>query len=213
MARLNLSLKHIAIDKASRSIITVITTAVVVLVFTVIGSRQLLMKLSYQNRVISAKKEAKNRLQENIKSTNNLVEAYKTFEAKSPSIIGTTDKNSKIVLDALPSKYDFPALTSSIEKILSLNGYNITGIAGTDDELLQSQSPPAGLIEIPFAVTVESSYANVQKLINDFDRSIRPLHILSIDLEGGDQSMKINLKAKTYYQTEQRLEITTKEIK
>lgn len=211
--KINFSIKHVAIDKAAKTIISVITIAAVVLVFSLIGGRQLIIKLKHQNAVISAKKEAKNRLQENIKSTKTLEAAYKTFEEKAPSVLGTPDKNSKIILDALPSKYDFPALTSSLEKILSLNTYTERSIEGTDDEITQSSSAAATLVEMPFILSTKGTYDNILKLINDFDRSIRPLHILSLEFDGGEGSMTVTIKAKTYYQTEERLEITTEEIK
>jgi len=213
MAKVNLSFKHIAIDKTAKTIITVVTIVAVILVFTVSGSRQLISKLSYQNRVIAAKQEAKNKLDENVKVVNKLKVAYQTFEDKSPSVIGSSDQNSKVVLDALPSKYDFPALTSSLEKILNLSGTSITSIEGTDEEIAQSGKSSAALVDIPFTVSVDTNYGNAQKLIDYFDKSIRPIHILSMEFDGGDQKMKFTIKAKTFYQTEQRLDISTKEVK
>ena len=41
--------------------------------------------------------------------------------------------NAKIILDALPSSYDFPALISSIEKIANLDNIPLESISGTDD--------------------------------------------------------------------------------
>lgn len=209
--RLGLSLKRVAIDKATKRILTTLIFASIATVFGLVGSRALLGQLRYQNRVIKAKQTALKQLETNIDAVSSLVSAYKSFENSPESIIGTPDKNSKIILDALPSKYDFPALTSSLEKLLA--GYSIENISGSDDEVAQATAAQSQVIEIPFEIDVSSSYASIQALIENFDRSIRPLHILTLELSGADNNMRMSLTAKTYYQSEKTLEIKTEEIK
>lgn len=211
MAKIPISLKRIAIDKATAATLKMVVIASVLIVFSLVGSKALMSQLKYQNKVIDAKAKAADQLKANIKSVSSLVDAYKAFDGSNESVIGTADKNSKIVLDALPSKYDFPALATSLEKLLQ--GYQINAIGGQDDELAQSATAGSQVVEIPFTISVTGSYESIKKLINDFDRSIRPLHILKITLDGSDASMKIEISAKTYYQAEKTLEITTKEIK
>jgi Tfp pilus assembly protein PilO len=131
-------------------------------------------------------------------------------------VIGTKDPNSKIVLDALPSKYDFPALATSLEKILTDGGYKIESIIGTDDEAnqnLMEESPDPQPVEMPFEITAGGSYPAIQKLINDFERSIRPFNVTSLELSGTDDNMRIDMQAKTYYQPEKTLEIKTKVVR
>ena len=73
-----------------------------------------------------AKEKAHQQLDKNLKAFDSLVVSYKSFEGKSTNVIGgnasgTGDndgKNSKIILDALPSSSDFPALTSSIWHVM-----------------------------------------------------------------------------------------------
>lgn len=210
MVKLQLSFKRLAIDKATKTILGVLVLTAAVAVFALVASRALFIQLSYQNKVITAKKTALKQLKSNINAVNSLVGAYKAFDENAESIIGTPDKNSKIVLDSLPSKYDFPALATSLEKILS--GYEIGSISGNDDEVAQQSAAGSILVEIPFQVGVTTNFANIQKLIEDFDRSIRPLHILTLELSGSDDNMNMNLTAKTYYQSEKTLEIKTKEL-
>lgn len=109
------------------------------------------------------------------------------------------------MLDALPSKYDFPALTASLEKILTDKNFKIGGISGTDDEIAQSDIPETGdpkPIDIPFQVSVEGSYASIKDLVGVFQQSIRPFNIRKISLTGSNASMKVSFDLKTYYQPE-----------
>lgn len=210
MAIIQLSFKRLAIDKAAKSILAILVAGSVLTVFGLAGSRALINQLRYQNKVIAAKSAAVNQLKKNVQAVSELETAYQAFDNAPESLLGTPDKNSKIILDALPSKYDFPALTTSLEKLL--DGYKIENITGTDDEVAQSTTPGSQVVEIPFAIGASANYQLIQKLINDFDRSIRPMHILTMELSGNDSDMKIDITAKTFYQAEKTLEITTKEI-
>jgi hypothetical protein len=202
------------VDKANTTIVILIAAASFVVVFCLIASRALFSQASYQNRIINEKQKAVKTLRDNLSASASLVDSFNTFN-QSPSLLGNTDTNSKIVLDALPSKYDFPALASSLEKILFEGGYKIDGISGTDEEVTQTKdaSPNPQAIEIPFGIAATANYAAAQKLIVDFERSIRPFRISSIELSGSDQSIRLNIKAKTYFQPEKSLSITEKVVK
>lgn len=217
-AKTQISLKRIQLDKTTQSILIILTVAAVVTVMALAGSRALLAQISYQNRVISAKQTAKDSLTANVQALNQLKNAYYAFDNTPESIIGTSEKNSKVVLDALPSTYDFPALVTSLEQILKLGGYAIESIGGSDDEIAQiSAEQSVGLnaaepVEIPFQVEVTTSYDGAQQLVRDLDRTIRPMHIQSIELNGGDSSMKVSISAKTYYKPGIKLEIPMGEV-
>jgi len=210
MAGLHLSFKRMAIDKANQKIVTVLIAGSMLSIFGLVGSRALIAQLKYQNRVISEKGKAADQLKKNVEAVDSLVTAYRAFDGAQESIIGTPERNSKIVLDALPSKYDFPALATSLEKILQ--GYQVGSITGTDDEVAQQSTGGSQVVEIPFEVSVTTNYQGIQALVRDFERSIRPLHILSLDISGSDTQLSVLVKAKTYYQSDKRLEIGTKVI-
>jgi hypothetical protein len=210
MAMLQISFKRLAIDKATKTIMVILVTASILTVFALAGSRALINQLRYQKRVIDAKTAALRQLEDNTQAVNSLQSAYQVFEGEAESIVGTDDKNSRIILDALPSKYDFPALTTSLEKLLT--GYKIDNIAGNDDEVAQALTPSSQVVEIPFQLGATANYGLIQELIKSFNRSIRPLHILSLELSGNDDELQINVQAKTYYQAAKSLEIGTKDI-
>lgn len=220
----SLSNKRIQIDKANLVIVTATSIAVFVTMFSLVGVRAILSQRAYQSKVIAKKEVAKKQLDENVKAVESLVTSYKQFVSGTVNVIGGSvtgagdrdGDNAKIVLDALPSKYDFPALTSSLEKLITDNGNKITLIQGTDDEVAQqandSSSTPKP-VEMPFEVSVEGNYANIQSLIGVFERSIRPFPIQSLSITGKDSQINLDIKALTYYQPEKNLNIAKEVVK
>ena len=193
------------------------------LIFTLVAGKSLLGQVGYQNRVIDTKKTALKQLQADLAARDSLEQSYKQFVDDDPNVLagtiaGTGERdgdNAKLVLDALPSKYDFPALTTSLEKIITGQNLNILGISGTDDEANQADkqiSPNPEPVPMPFQVQVSGSYTSVQSLIDVFLRSIRPFQIQTMELAGDESSMSATITAQTFYQPEKSLEITQKVV-
>jgi hypothetical protein len=223
MARKTFSTKRIQISRENSVMVGIIAGAAFLVIFSLVASKALLDQRAYQARVIAEKEVAKRQLQENLRAVEQLTESYKEFVGAPENVLGGNptgrgDKdgdNAKIVLDALPSKYDFPALTTSLEKILTNPAYKIETIEGQDDELNQkdnASSPSPEVIEIPFEVAVTGSYPAVQDVVRVMERSIRPFNIQSLELSGNDAALRLTVNAITYYQPEKNLNITTKVV-
>lgn len=223
MAGRNPSQKQLLINKANSRIVVITSTASFIVVFSLVSSYILFGQLNYQNRVIGKKKEALTQLNTDLESTTELVSQYKAFVSTTQNVIGgdplgNGDKdgdNAKIVLDALPSKYDFPALTTSLEKLLGDQGVQIQSITGTDDEVAQSAAASAApeVVPIPFQVSVTGNYRNIQKVLKAFDRSIRPIQVMQMQLTGSEKEMTLTVSAQTYYQPEKTLNIRKEVVK
>lgn len=216
--------KRMQIGKDQATTVGIIAGAVFITVFSLVSCKALLSQRAYQQRVIVKQEKAKRQLDENIKAVDQLETSYKDFVGAPDNVIkgnplGTGDKdgdNAKIVLDALPSKYDFPALASSLEKILSDRKFKIGGITGSDDEIGQSNNQTSSTpkpIDIPFSLSVSGSYQSIQGLVDVFEKSIRPFNIRSIALSGGVNDMNFSTEAKTYFQPEKILDIRTEVVK
>lgn len=202
------SIKHLQIDKANMQVIIAVTVAAAIVIFSLVASLSLFNRMKYQNNVISLRAKANKQLEANIKATTELVKAYNAFDGAAESVIGNGDKNSTVVLDALPSKYDFPALATSLEALISNSGSKITSITGTDDAAnAQQNSVTPKPVEIPFEITTSGNYTSSQKLVTDLERSIRPFQITALTLTGKDTELTTTVKAKTYYQPETKLGI------
>ena len=219
------SIKHLQIDKATARMIAFTAIAAAVLVFSLVSAKAMIAQQSYQSKVIGLKEKAKTQLENNIAAKDQLVASYQEFVSRQENIIGGNAQgegendgdNARIILDALPSKYDFPALATSLEKMVSTTaaGVQIQSINGTDDELAQSAAviPDPIPIEIPFQLTVSGTFGSLKALTRGFERSVRPFNITKLSLSGSSSSLSMNLTAKTYYQPEKQVTVQLRSVK
>lgn len=215
------SQKKLQVDKINSSVVMVVAIAAFVVVFMLLASRALLMRMSYQNRVISAKETARDQLRDNLDQVDDLVTAYKAFAETPNNVLGGSSSgksqnsgdNAKITLDSLPSQYDFPALTTSVEKIVKSTGSTVGSISGNDDEVSQQAQSKEGVIEIPFELTANGNYSSIFKLMKTFSLSIRPINVKSVEFSGSNQDFSVTLSAKSYYQSAKTLEVKKKVVK
>ncbi|HVV25462.1 MAG TPA: hypothetical protein VHC21_00310 [Candidatus Saccharimonadales bacterium] len=220
-----ISTKRVAIDKTQAQMVFIVAVAAFITVFCLFAAKAVFSQNRYQGRVISAKEKAHKQLQQNINTFGDLQTSYKAFDGAATNVIGgnaagTGDNdgsNSKIVLDALPPTYDFPALASSIEKILVDSGLQVSSITGTDDQLNQqnnTSSPNPQPVSIPFSFSVSNaSYTSIGQLLTTLQRSIRPIVVDKLDISGSTNSMTATINAHTYYQPVKTIGITKKAIK
>lgn len=213
MARkVRLSSKQLQIDHDNSVMLIAVAIAAFLIVFSLVASKALLTQRSYQSKVISKKKVALRQAKTNVDEVNKLKVSYQAFAEQSENIIGGSStgkgdrdgENSRIILDALPSKYDFPALATSINKIINNNNFVLKDISGSDDEVAQAAQPSTGTplpVEMPFAIGVESPTDRVKQLMQVFESSIRPMQVQTLNITGiGGDNLSLDLSLKTYYQ-------------
>ncbi len=246
-----ISTKQLKIDKANTTIVVVLSVASFVLVFSLFGSKALISQYSYQSRVTSAQSATVDQLKTNKQAATKLIASYSAFNVQNPNIIGGSiapsasnkdGPNSKIILDALPNTYDFPALATSIQGLISVPSIAVNSITGTDTGSTSSTSatsatPPATTpttssaspattttsttsstqknapVPIPFSFTVEGSYVATTTVLTNIQNSIRPIQIQSIDITGSDTDSIMTVTAQTYYLPSVGLNLSTETIK
>lgn len=223
MAKTSTSIKHIQINKASTVISVALAAAAFVTVFSLIASKAMLEQRAYNSRVIKEKELAVKTLEENVKAVDKLVISYKEFIGRPENIIGgqsagTGERdgdNAKLTLDSLPGSYDFPAVTSSLEKILTQKNFTINQITGTDDEVAQASKDSANpeVVEIPYTFVVTGGYDPMHDLILTLERSIRPLQITKLKFAAGGKDVQLTIEGKTFYQSEKVFKINEKVVK
>ncbi len=224
MAQGHISLKRIGLDKTNARILGITAGAAFLVVFFLVASFALFQQLNYQNRVIAVKRKAVNQLKADLAARDSLVKSYDAFVSPPQNLIGGTPdgngpedgSNAKLVLDALPSKYDFQALATSLERLALDQKVRIQNITGTDDEVSQAQNQSSGSpqpVEMPFEFTVSGDYNGVQNVISVLEHSIRPIQIQTASVTGDQKDLTLKVTAKTYYQPEKTLNIALKVVK
>lgn len=219
------SAKRLLIDKANTRIVAYVSIAAFIVVFSLVATKTLVSQATYQNRVIDAKRKTVNRLQTDIAATGQLDGSYNAFISTPQNAIGgnsngvgTQDgNNAKIVLDALPSSYDFPGLMSSLQNLLtSQNGVQVDSLGGTDAEVTQgtnqaSSSPQP--VAMPFTASVSGSYGAMQGVVDALGHSIRPMQIQTLSLNGTNNNMTMTITAQTFYQPAKSLNFGQEVVK
>lgn len=219
------NLKQLQINKANSTIFAAVAIASVVTVFSLISTKTLLSQAGHHKRVLDAQHKTIQQLESNIKTANSLKTQFEVFNSGAINLIGGTNNNAatgpkdgdnaRIVLNALPSQYDFPALLSSVEKIVGGNGLTSRSIGGSDESATISSEPSGNPqpVVMSFTVSGANNYAGVQNLIKDFERSIRPFDITKLTLSGPNSNMAISLTINTYFQPAKQLTVSNKEVK
>jgi hypothetical protein len=218
------SIKHLQIDKNQSSMLAVIAAATVIVVFSLFATKALVTKGLYQKRALHARKDVAAQLKSNYASANTLLKQYKVFADGDPNILGGSKSgnanldgdNARIVLDALPSTYDAPALASSVEKVLTGKSVTFNSLTVTDNStsnLDQSQTKPKAT-PVTFSFEGTTNFAVAQQLLQDFERSIRPFDLNTLELSGTDAKLKLQVGMTTYFQPAKSLDLkATKEVK
>lgn len=222
------SIKSLKVNRTQTIVTTTLIASIVISVFCLVSAKALLSQASYQRKVLHARREALKKLESNQTAANQLVSQYhQVFQSSGPSnIIGgknTTDQNAvppdgdnaRIVLDALPSSYDFPALITSTTKILSLNGIGGPSISSTDQtatvDTKSTSNPTATSIQL--TLSGSSDYAHIQHLITDLERSIRLFDITTLQISGSNKDMSVSMNLNSYFQSAKTFNVQSEVVK
>ena len=214
--------KQLQIKQAKNRLLVTVTVTSVIVVFCLVAGKGMLSNAMHQRRVLDGKNQAIAQLKADITAVNSLSTQYQAFNSAQTNLIGGSSTgngpndgaNSQIVLDALPSQYDFPGLTASVEKILTNHNVKLGSISGVDNEAANIPGAVANPqpVTITFSFSATSTYQGIKQLFTDFQSSIRPFHVVSVQLTGTDAQMTVNATINTYYQPAKTVSITSKEV-
>ncbi|MBX4190794.1 hypothetical protein KW794_01775 [Candidatus Saccharibacteria bacterium] len=223
----NISTKSLQINKNQSTILMVVAIATIISVFCLTSAKVLLNQALYQRRVINARNASAKQLDADVNDAKTLSDQYKVFlGSDSENIIGGNSNagdnaappdgdNGKIVLDALPTTYDFPALLTSLSNLLASDGVGAQTIGGSDQATTINSAPAyhPQTANIDLTISGASTYNGAQRLLTDLERSIRPFDVTHLAFGGDESNLTISLNLTTYYQPAKTLSVPSKEIK
>ena len=200
--------KRQQIEVAGRTMFIWVAIAAVALSFCLATGQYLFTKWDFNNKIINKKNTASQTLTNNYANAQKLVEQIDNLSANQDLASVKTsadDQNTKSVLDALPTTDDPAALATSLQQvILSRSGVTIesisvptSGEAETSDSTTATTSGPQ---EMKFSISVSGTYDKIKTLVNDFNRTIRPMKIENMTLNGSDTNLRATFDIVTYYQ-------------
>lgn len=208
--------KRQQIELAGRYMFIWVVAAAVAVSFCLATGQYLFSKWDYNNKIVGAKYKAADTLGKNISAANELKKQVDALVANNDLASVKTDPNdstTKSVLDALPITNDAAALATSLQQaILNKSGVTIESItlpAETDNQQVTTPTPQ----EVPFTFVVSGSYDKIKTMVHDLERTIRPIKVVGITMNGNDANMRATFDAVTYYQPAKNINPTQEEVK
>lgn len=216
--------KRQAITLANKSMFLWVAGGSVVVAFALVASIFLFGQLLFNNKVLAEKSRTDKVLRQNVSTSTTLKENINVLLADknlSAARAVATDSNLQVVLDALPAVNDATNFASSLQKVL------LVGVDGIDALTIESLStsgaaetgeaagdaePTKGAQEIIFSFTVVGDDKKIAETLTKLERSIRPINIISVSLQGTNAQLQTTVRAKTYYQDAVALKLRDKVV-
>lgn len=202
MAKQVISTKTQAIEKANSTLFITVIVASVIISFSLVFVQILWKQGRFNANVISAQEVARDDLESNLEAIPKLEAELVVLENADDILAGQGNKqNSAVILDALPSKYDFPAIATSFDALAKRTGVRLASFSGDDlGDLAEQSSPEPTPVEIPVTLSIEGDYDNIIRFLSTLEASIRPLVVSSLEITGNATGLTADVGLSTYYQ-------------
>lgn len=212
--------KRQQIEVAGRTMFLWVAIAAVAVSLCIATGQFLFNKWDYNNKILSKKYTASQTLANNISNAETLKEEVNNLAANQDlaSIKSDPDDpNTKSVLDALPTSLDTAALATSLQQvILNRSGVSVESISvppDVDAGGMAATDTPKGPQEIKFSFAVTGTYDKIRALMTDLNRTVRPMKLLSLTLNGSDSNLRAAFDVVTYYQPAQTVKLGEEIVK
>lgn len=198
--------KRLGIKRANTVIFGAVATAAVVVVVSAVLLNFLWDLRGFNNRVIAERTVARDTLDANLENIEKLETSFLALEQG--------EINSQVVLDALPSRYDYPALATSVDKQVEEDGLVLNNIQGDDliADAVESDIMPEA-VQMPFSINLQGDYEGMVTFIQNLEKTIRPMSIDAIELNGTDDELRAQIRMHTYYQPSVSIEVETETVR
>lgn len=215
--------KRQQIEKANRSMFAWVAGASVVVAFAVVAGQFMVQQGIFNEKVLNEKRATDRTLSQNLDAVDTLKGEVNTLLANNNLAAAraqSDDSNLQVVLDALPSTQDSLNLGTSLQSVLlggnvqRIDSLIVDAAAAAQDEFVQDASEvgATGPAEIPFQFTINGNYDQVKNALLALERSIRPIQVRAINIEGNDNNLTATVDAVTYYQAGKTIELQEKTV-
>lgn len=212
--------KRAQIDSANKQMFIWVAIAAVVVSASIVVAVNFVQQIVYQMKVNGKLGETAQILQDDIGKIDSLKTEVNKLNTNQnlnlPKLKADDSTPFQVVLDALPTSDDRVSLGASLQsKILAASGVTVEsiGVSGdqtaaapaatdataTDGTSASNTSTKPTAQPITFSVTISGGYDTVKQAILDIERTIRPMTITSLDLQGTDQNLQATIAITTYF--------------
>lgn len=211
--------KRQQIAKANQSVFLWVAGASVIVAFAVVLGQFMVQQAIFNERVLAEKFTTNRTLQQNIDVTDTLKEEVNLLladDSLAAARAEPTESNLQVVLDALPTRSDALNLGSSLQSVLvgdrvqSIDQLTVDTAEIGDEVGVEDASVDQGIDgprELTFRFTVSGNYDNVMSVLRALERSIRPIDVTALTIQGSDDQLSATIDARTFYQDAKEVEL------
>lgn len=210
--------KRQQINAANRMVFAWIVAASLVIGTCGVFAQFLIRQLAFNNKIYGALVTTSETIDKNIA-------AYDGLKASVVKLVADVNLNAlkkgqnstalQVVIDALPTEENRSALATSMQtEVLGPAGVTINSFSVTDSDTTGNgivTGTDASSFDFSFSIT--GSYAQVQQAIKNMERSIRPITVKTINVQGTSEKLDANITASTYYQPAKDIRLKQGEVK
>lgn len=230
-AKLTGTRKRDQIESANKTVFLWAIAAAAALALCAVVGYFLIKEISFNAKILGAKNETYRTLEQNVKNAETLEQNIQSLIANNDLAqvkANSSDSNYKVVLDALPVSSDPTVLGSSLlQEILNRSNVRVVSLTTAPGSLggMMLETQPGGadgadsssggseVTAIPFNFAVQGNYSQVSRMLQDLERSIRPMNVRQLVIQGSDSALQVNVRGESYYSTERTVELGKKQVK
>lgn len=215
-------------DTRKQVFLWVALASAVVVVCIMVGIN-LIQRISYQTKVNGELGKTAKTMKQNASNIDELIANVNKLKANQvltlPNLKSDDSTVFQVVIDALPTEDDSTALSSSLQnKVLSRSGVTIDQISveststdggSTDDASATTSSSSVDFPKaqpITFRISFVGSYDAVESTLRDIERTIRPITISQMTIDGSDEKLTVTIDATTYYSSSVNFQMGKKTV-
>lgn len=209
--------KRQQIRTANKTVFAWIISASVVIGICGVVAQFLIRQLLFNNKILSAIGTTNKTLQSNLTAYDGLkADVTKLLADGNLSVLRKGDNSTalQVVIDALPTEENRAALATSMQsEVLEPAGVNINTFSVIDATVVSNTVSPQDVPSFGFNFSISGNYAQVTQAVRNIERSIRPLNIQSLQLQGSDTQLKADIVVLTYYQPAKGVQLKEASVK
>ncbi len=224
--------KRQQISRANKMMFLWVAGVSVVVGISIVLTIFLAQRILFGEKVIAEKNKTASTLEANLKAVATLkdnINVLNTNENLKTTTLSESDPPIQSVLDALPAVANSTALASSLQTKLLVGVAGITlesvSVDATDSDQTVDASTPApaatdvsgsGANQIGFTFAVSASidnYAALQQVLERLEKSIRPMTVTSLSVEGQGDRVTMTVTGVSYYGSAKSIQLTDKVLK
>ncbi len=204
--------KRQQIENANKQMLIWVAMSAAIVTICAMAGVNLVKHIAYQNKVIGEISKTDSTLKSNVENIPKLMEninALQTNENLLNLRADARDTAFNVVIDALPTVDDMTVLGSSLQDklfagnsvMLSAFDPSIGTVDATADDATKEKASlvyPA-VAQLSFSFSLVGDYDSIQAALSSIEKSIRPITITGIKVQGSEGNLKIDITASTYY--------------